>query len=192
MHWNETLSQKVTACEWGNLRIKVHGCIRIFGTFSFSQTEKSNYKTQKPEWIILAWHLQKVKQQISKIHLDVWSNDSFWCQCDYKLWRFEHNLILRLEMFQRLSIWTLKRKGVTQLLLGIEDRWRERERANERTIETYFLLSTIKVILTMAKVSLNISICTRDPTIAGDRTWLGRWEWSIKRCQNRHKIWTKL
>lgn len=131
MHWNETLSQKVTACEWGNLRIKVHGCIRIFGTFSFSQTEKSNYKTQKPEWIILAWHLQKVKQQISKIHLDVWSNDSFWCQCDYKLWRFEHNLILRLEMFQRLSIWTLKRKGVTQLLLGIEDRWRERE--SERT-----------------------------------------------------------
>lgn len=138
-------------------------------TFTKSQATnfKDSFRCVKQRFILMPMRLQTL---------------TIWTQFNFTVGNVPTTFYLNVETKRRHSIVTWYRGSMK----------RERERTNERTIETYFLLSTIKVILTMAKVSLNISICTRDPTIAGDRTWLGRWEWSIKRCQNRHKIWTKL
>lgn len=103
------------------------------------------------------------------------------CQCDYKLWRFEHNLILRLEMFQRLSV-SLENCWAMMLAPGLNA---------VTTIETCFLLSTIKLILQQwQKVSFNAT--NEQPADWWQNVIrFGCSVRSHKTCQILQKIWTK-
>lgn len=81
-------------------------------------------------------------------------------QCDYKLWRFEHNLILRLEMFQRLFV-----------SLKFNWHWpRCRSQCTSNCHRNVFFIVDNKTYF-QQKVSLNCET-TINP-VTGDRTWLG-------------------
>lgn len=116
-------------------------------------------KSKTCEWIRITWlrHCDWGRQTNSIVRFPhfrcVNQRFKFWCQCDYKLWRFEHNLILRFEIVFKITFHVILKWNTTSY--EIKRKKTSHNGTAKRKCAIFFLFSTIKVIRTMVKVNWN-------------------------------------